>query len=231
MLRGTRTVIERVRYEGVARCSRTFEENGAARVMLSQLGPGVVRGDRIEIVGTVARDAHLIVTEQTATRILGGAAPSSLSAHWTVEAGAWLEFRAEPIVSHHGGDHEITTRVACERDATVMLREVVSVTNGARLRMRTLVTIAGRDCFSDAIELDDTSPAAVGTFAVLGRSVAPQSFDAIACASSEARIGIGTLHKGIFARAIGPRVWVVRAALDELRAALDRAEEVLVAPT
>ncbi len=210
-------MIERVRYDGIARCSRPFAEGSATRLMFSQLGPGVVRGDSVEISGRVDEGAHLIVTEQTATRILGGVLPSQCRASWTVAAGAILDLRAEPVVAQAPGDHAIVTIIEAQPGATVIVRDVAAVANGARLRLKTLVCIDGRDAFYDAVDLGDDAPPAVGTFAVIGPTVDVAAFDACAAAATGVRIGIGTLRHGMFARAIGPSVWPVREALDALR--------------
>jgi hypothetical protein len=214
-------VIERVRYEGTARCSRTFEDGGAARIMLSQLGPGVVRGDAFDVRGSVAAGAHLIVTEQAATRVLGGTQPSTYAAHWSVAAGATLELRAEPVIAQAPGEHTIVTEIECEPGAIVMLRDAASVTNGACVRLRTLVRIGGRERFCDSIELRDVS--ALGTFALIGAACAVEPFDAFAAAAVPAvRVGIGTLRDGIFARVLAPAIWPVREALDGLRVLAER---------
>jgi urease accessory protein UreH len=205
-----------VRYEGVARCSRTFRRGDAALVMLSNLGPGIVRGDAIEIAGSVGPGAHLIVTEQAATRILGGASPSRVNAAWRVAEGATLELRPEPIVARIGGDATIATTVDCAPDATLIVRDLASVAGATRLRLQTLARIAGRDVFYDSIVLDASAPAAVGTFAILGAAVDVRAFDAIA-ASNDLRIGVGQLGAGLFVRVLGSAVWPVRETLDALR--------------
>lgn len=208
-----------MRYDGVARCSRTFWRDGAALVMVSNLGPGIVRGDAMEITGTVGADAHLIVTEQAATRVLGGAAPSRIDTRWSVASGATLELRPEPIIAQLGGDAMISTTVDGAPDSTVLVRDLASVAGNTRLRLRTLVRIAGRDAFYDSIEVGADAPPAIGTVALLGRSADVRSLDAIA-ASSALRIGVGVLSAGIFVRVLGPAVWPVREALDAVCAAV-----------
>jgi len=212
-------VIERVRYEGVARCSRTFWRDGAALVMLSNLGPGIIRGDSIEIVGTVGPGARLIVTEQAATRVLGGVSSSRIDAAWSVAAGATLELCPEPIVAHLGGEATIATTIDCASDATVIVRDLASVSNGTRLRLRTLVRIAGRDAFYDSIELGAHAPPAIGTLAIIGQSPDVASLDALA-AASPLRVGVGVLVSGLFVRVLGSAVWPVRELLDTARATI-----------
>jgi urease accessory protein UreH len=212
-------VIERVRYDGVARCSRTFRRDGAALVMLSTLGPGIVRGDSLEICGTVGPDAHLIVTEQTATRVLGGAASSRIDAAWTVASGATLEFSPEPIIAQSGGDAMISTTIDCAPDATVVVRDLASVSNGARIRLRTLVRVAGRDALYDSIEIGADAPPAIGTVVVIGGSPDVDLLDALATSTS-LRVGVGVLSAGLFVRVLGPAVWPVRELQDAMCATI-----------
>jgi urease accessory protein UreH len=216
-------VIERVRYEGLARCSRTFRRGDAALVVLSALGPGLVRGDSIEIAGTVGEGAHLIVTEQSATRVLGGPASSRLESAWTVERRATLELYPEPIIAHFGGAATIRTTIDCAPDATLIFRDIASITNEARLDLRTHVRVAGRDLLYDAIEFGSVITTAVGTFAVVGPAIDVAPFDTI-MALSGLQGGIGVLPTGLFARVLGPSVWSVLELLNALRAALGRIE-------
>ncbi len=212
-------MIERVRYEGVSRCSRTFERDGAALVVLSNLGPGVVRGDALEISGTVGPGAHLIVTEQTATRVLGGVAPSHIDAVWSVASGATLELRPEPIVAQLGGDATFSVTIDCAPDATVIVRDLASISGTTRVRLKTLIRVGGRDAFYDSIELGPDAPPAIGTVAMIGRPADPGALDALA-ASSALRVGVGVLAAGLFVRVLGPAVWPVRSVLDAVCATI-----------
>jgi hypothetical protein len=206
-------VIERVRYDGVARCSRTFSRDDAALVVLSTLGPGIVRGDSLEIVGSVGPGAHLIVTEQAATRVLGGGASSRIDACWTVGSEATLELCPEPIIANSGGVATIATTIDCAPGATLIVRDLASVSAGTRLSLRTLARVAGRDVYYDSIELGADAPPAVGTFAIIGRMPDVEALDAFARAA-DLHIGVGVLSPGAFVRVLGPAVWPVRDVLD-----------------
>lgn len=208
-------MIERIRYDGVARCSRTFRRDGAALVMLSTLGPGIVRGDSLEVFGTVGPGAHLIVTEQAATRVLGGGASSRVDAVWTVASGATLELCPEPIIAHLGGDAMISTTIDCAPDAALIVRDLASVSNGARVRLRTLIRVAGRDALYDSIEIATDAPPAIGTVVGIGRTPEVELLDALA-AASHVRVGVGVLSAGLFVRVLGPAVWPVRELQDAI---------------
>ncbi len=221
---GARTVLERVRYEGISRCSRAFAHGDAALVVLSQLGPGVVRGDDVTTVGHVRADAHLIVTGQSATRVMGGARPSRASAAWTVDDRAVLELLGEPLVAGRDARYGSAATIELGAGSVVLLSEVAAVSAEAAVRVRTSVRRAGRELFFDAFDAASAAPHAVGTFAVVGitdqRSHAlVAALDTAADAVDDVRIGIGMLRDGAFARLIGSDVWAIRTALAALREA------------
>lgn len=220
---GSRTVLERVRYEGISRCSRAFAVDGAARVVLSQLGPGVVRGDAVTTAGHVRAGAHLIVTSQAATRLMGGARKSGSHQTWTVEEGAVLELLGEPLVAHDDARHESTMAVRLAFGAIVLIGEIAAVPRAADVRVRTSVIRGGRELFYDAFEAGAAAPHAVGTLAVVGLAperVAPlvEALDFTADALGNAlRTGVGALSSGAFVRILTLDVWSVRTALGTLR--------------
>jgi urease accessory protein UreH len=219
---GSRTVLERVRYEGISRCSRAFAVDGAALVVLSQLGPGVVRGDAVTTAGHVRAGAHLIVTSQAATRLMGGARRSGSHATWIVEDDATLEIIGEPLVASGAARHESTTSIHLAPGAVVVMSDIAAVPRGADVRLRTSVTRGGRELFYDAFEAGAAAPLAVGTLAIVG--LAPgrvaalvDALDVAAEAASDLRLGIGALSSGAFARILAPDIWPIRSALQALR--------------
>ncbi len=222
---GTRTVLERVRYEGISRCSRAFARGDAALVMLSQLGPGVVRGDTVTTAGHVGAGAHLIVTSQAATRLMGGTRASRSHAHWIVDAEATLEIIGEPLVASADARYESTTSIELGPGALVVVSDLAAVPPGADVRLRTLVTCGERELFYDAFDPRHAAPNTVGTLALVGLAadrIAPlvDALDAAADALAPLRCGVGHLPSGAFARILGPDVWPVRAGLSALREAV-----------
>ncbi len=120
--RGDRTVVDVLRQDGLARCSRPLSDPsmpGAVRLVISQLGPGFVRGDRFETRGELGPHADLVVAAQSATRILGLGAPSVAHSTWTVAEGARLFIRGEPSIPHDGASHIAETRVELARGASL----------------------------------------------------------------------------------------------------------------
>ncbi len=219
---GSRTVLERVRYEGISRCSRAFAQGDAALVVLSQLGPGVVRGDRVTTVGRVHPGAHLIVTSQAATRLMGGAHGSTAFASWNVEDHAVLELIGEPVVARPDARYAATTSIELGTGAFVLVSEIAAVPRAAGVRLRTSVSRSGRELFYDAFEAGAAAPQTVGTLAIVGldpNRIPPlvAALDAAADAATEQRLGIGALASGAFARVLAPDIWSVRAMLNTLR--------------
>ncbi len=221
---GVRTVLERVRYDGITRCSRAFTRGDAALVVLSQLGPGVVRGDDVSTIGHLRADAHLIVTSQTATRVMGGPRASRSRARWTVDDGATLDIVGEPLLAAHDARYEATTAIELGRGSLVLLSEVAAVPSGAAVRLRTVVQRAGREFLYDAFDAGAAAPHAVGTLALIGLPA-----DQIACvlAALDAvenppgiRCGVGALAAGLFARMLAHDVWALRSHLMALRTAV-----------
>jgi urease accessory protein len=221
---GPRTILERVRYEGILRCSRAFARGDAALVVLSQLGPGVVRGDAVTTTGIVRADAHLIVTSQAATRLMGGTCVSRSHANWIVEDNGILELIGEPLVANTGACHDATTSIELGAGAFVLISEIAAVPCAADVHLRTTVTRAGRELFYDAFDAGAAAPNAVGTFGVVGLAssrIAPLvlAFDHTADESDEHRLGVGVLATGVFARMLAPDAWSVRSMLVRLREA------------
>jgi urease accessory protein UreH/RimJ/RimL family protein N-acetyltransferase len=221
---GARTILERVRYDGISRCSRAFAEGGAARIVLSQLGPGVVRGDDVTTAGAVGADAHLIVTQQAATRVLGGAGMAHSRVAWTVADRATLELIGEPIVASAGARYQASTVIDLAAGSLVILSEIATVAADAAVRLRTSVMRDGRELFYDAFDAEAVAPHTVGTFAVVGltperAAMLALVLDAAADGIEGQRIGIGALPNGAFARFVTGEPWSARVLLAALRVA------------
>jgi urease accessory protein UreH len=221
---GSRTVLERVRYEGISRCSRAFARGDAALVVLSQLGPGVVRGDSVTTAGRVHAGAHLIVTSQAATRLMGGGRPSGSHATWIVDEDATLEIIGEPLVASADARYEATTSIELAAGAFAIVSDIAAVPGSAEVRLRTSVTRGGRDLFYDAFDAGAAAAQAVGTLAIVGLApdrIAPlvAALDSAADAIAGTRLGIGALTSGAFTRILAPDIWSVRSTLEVLREA------------
>jgi hypothetical protein len=208
------------------RCSRAFDHGGGALVVTSQLGPGVVHGDRLELVGTLDDDARLIVTAQAATRVLGGARPASSRARWNVGARARLSLIGEPLVANAGGRYEATQHVALARDARVLISEAVCAPADAEIRLRTVIDIEGVETLYDAVDAQRAAPAAFGTLALFGLDEgevarATSLLDEMCADLPDALGGVGAYPRGVLVRVLAGSLWPVYETLAHLRDALD----------
>lgn len=222
--RDARTILERLRYDGVLRCSRAFREGDAARVVLSQLGPGTVHGDRITTAGIVEHGAHLIVTGQSATRVLGGERRAESHATWSLRSGAFLELIGEPLVASADARYEASARFELDADAIVVISELACAPDSADVRLRTSVYRAGTELYYDCIDAAAVAPDTVGTLAIVGLdrtqiATVLSLLDGAADGIRHARIGIGEMPHGVVARILANDIWSVRTILAGLCAA------------
>lgn len=220
-----RTVLERVRYEGISRCSRAFPSGEGALVVLSQLGPGVVRGDTVTTHGRLDAGAHLIVTSQTATRLMGGPRNSHARASWTVGEGAILELIGEPLVANAGARYESTTRIQLGTRSLALISEIAQVPAGSDVRLMTSVRRSDLELYYDSIDAAAAAPHVIGSFTLVGLDAATISpilsaLDACADNARDVRCGTGELFNGVFCRLTATDAWTARSVLEELRIAV-----------
>jgi urease accessory protein UreH len=216
--RGGRTIVSRIRGEGLLRASRPFHEGTASRIVVAHLGPGMIRGDAFATGGSVAPGAHLIVAGQMATRVLSGPEPARCDAVWHVGSGGTLDLQSEPVLVGAGTAYVGTTALHLAPGARVRVRELVSCERGARVRATLIGQRETRIAFVDALALDGEVEAhAVGTLLFAG-PVDLAALDACADALRGVRAGVGVLRDGdVLVRVAGAGVREVAAALDALR--------------
>ena len=224
------TVLARVHAQGLWRSSRPFREGIATHVVVSQLGPGMIRGDRFNTTGAVGQNAHLIVTGQMATRILPGRVPVATHAAWTVADGGTLELLNEPTIVTAGATLAAHLPLELEGDARAVISDIVSRTAGSTVRTAMKVERNDHIALIDVLQLDgvlDDADTVIGTLTILGGRTDLAALDRIADACKDVRIGIGTFESGdTLARVAAAHVAPVREALTRLHASLglDRAE-------
>jgi urease accessory protein UreH len=192
--------------------------------MLSQLGPGVLRGDAVTTHGRVRAGAHLIVTNQTATRLMGGTRPATSRSVWSVDDGAVLELIGKPLLANPNARYANSTNIELGPGAAVLSSDIACVPGDAEVRMQTSVSRFGRELFYDNVDAGATAPDAVGTFALVGIEplrVPPlvAALDRAVDSLSDARAGVGALNAGAFVRVVAADAWTVECALVVLRAA------------
>ncbi len=220
-----RTVLERIRYDGISRCSRAFPAGNATQIVLSQLGPGVVRGDSVTTHGRLGPGAHLIVTSQTATRLMGGTRAARAQASWTLGEGAILELIGEPLLANPGARYESSTTIELGIRSLALITEIAQVPAGTDVRLTTSVRRSGFELYYDAIDAAASATHVVGSFALVGleaTAISPilSALDRIADDARDVRAGIAELPTGVFCRLTATDAWTARSVLGDLRTAV-----------
>jgi len=236
--RGGRTVVETLRQEGLARCSRPLAEPGApqaARLVVSQLGPGFVRGDRFTTDGELGPGGQLTVAAQAAARVLGEGAASEALTTWRLGPGARLFIAGEPTMLYAGATNRSYSTVTLGAGASLAWIDAIAP-YGAFERATTQLRVfyGDRLAVHDRLVLTPARlPAALGSAYYLRDGLSPErqaellaaadAFAARACDAGQLRIGVGnSAAGGIALRAVGDRVRDVREALFEVLVALRR---------
>ncbi len=241
---GERTVVERARYDGLMRCSRPFAEpDGSARLVVAQLGPGFVRGDRFTIAGELGRAATLHIESQAAARALGVGDASHVETRWQLGECATLVSMAEPTVAYVGASHRARATVTLARGASLAWLDAI-VPYGRFERFETSLRVF----FGETLALHDAlrlTPERLGTgvvsacFIRAGMSAtrsaelvtAADSMSARLMANEEVALGIGSpAAGGVIVRARGAHIREIRSALAALLAELRRIDAAEDAP-
>ncbi|MFJ8146102.1 urease accessory protein UreD [Streptomyces sp. NPDC096048] len=144
------TVLPVLEGEGPLAVRRTRGSGAEARVMLVGTMSGPLGGDRFTVAAEADRGARLRVGSAAATLALPG--QDKAGARYDVELAVGddseLHWLPEQLISAHGSDLHVTTRVDLARNARFLLREEQvlgrSGEEPGRLTSRLTVRIAGR---------------------------------------------------------------------------------------
>src|SRR5688572_8735181 len=117
-----RTVLAAQSFRAPFHLSKPYWDADTRALFVQIVNPtaGILAGDRLESKITVERDAALLVTTPSASRLFqmrGGAA--DCLQHFTVSAGGWLEVLPEPLVPHRGSHYHQTTQVEVDREGAL----------------------------------------------------------------------------------------------------------------
>jgi urease accessory protein UreH len=214
-----RTRLRAIRCEGLSRSSRAFAApDGAIRLILSTLGPGVLGGDRFTVEGSVQRHASLVACGQMATPVFAGSSPSRTDAAWHVADGATLLVAGEPLVLDAGSTHVAGATLAIDGAGVAVVVDTFALRGSARLSMRTHATLDGALVYRDAFDVDGRTAGAFGTVTLIAADPEVRARflrRALAAGNAHAetvRAGSGATAAAAVVRLAGARVWDVRAA-------------------
>lgn len=241
-----RSDVLRARGAGPLRLLCPRAAGGAAWIVTSSLGGGLVDGDALALEVTVEPGATCIVTSQASTKVYRGA--SSLRTAVRVREGAIALVVPDPVVPFGGARFEQVTEVALDAGASLALSDVVTagrVAYGERWSAARVVTtlelaVAGERVVLDRLLLDRGGARRMRRFEALGTALLAGPRFADLAAAGLARLaeapvvrgapvivagsplGDGTL--GALFRVAGERVEAVTGAIrDLLRTACARA--------
>ena len=227
-------------------CPRTA--GGAAWIVTSSLGGGLVDGDRLALEVTIEPGATCVVTSQASTKVYRGA--SSLRTAVRVAGGATALVVPDPVVPFAGARFEQVTELALDAGASLALCDVVTAGrvaygerwSAARVATTLELAIAGERVVLDRLLLERARDAArrMRRFEALGTALLVGPRFADLAAAELARLGAASLPRGApvvvagspfpsrsdaaLFRVAGERVEaVVGAVRDLLRAACARA--------
>lgn len=121
-----RTVLAEQSFRAPFHLSKPYWDHEARALLVQIVNPtaGILAGDRLESAIAVDRDAALLVTTPSASRIFqmrDGVA--ECRQQFTVAQGGWLEVMPEPIVPHRGSRYHQITTVDVDRNGTLFLVE------------------------------------------------------------------------------------------------------------
>jgi urease accessory protein UreH len=228
-----RTIVTELVCEGLLRASRALRDGPSEppQILTTVLGPGLLRGDRHEVVGTVGSDAALAFGATSATKVYGGAEETTSSSRWLVAAGGRLELLGEPTIAFEGARYRSTIRVTLGERARLVILETLTVPPEVRsydIDLRIFVrrgeTIVAHDVLRLSSERYGRRITAIGTLLVEsgGGSSENQAIlrklDALIAAENTLRAGADLLASGaVLLRTLGDDVYTLHAFLQRAR--------------
>jgi len=147
------------------RVARPFAlPGGGALLQLSQVGPGIMGGDRYRLEVVAEEGASVVLVGSSASKVHGMPEDScaSLAVSLTAQEGATLEYYPGLCIPFRGADftqHVTANLDPSARFATLELWAAGRKAHGEqhqfrRISARTRVNVAGRPLYRDAMELD-----------------------------------------------------------------------------
>jgi urease accessory protein len=118
-----RTVLASQSFRAPYHISKPYWDPDARALLVQVVNPtaGILEGDSLESEIGVQRDAALLVTTPSASRVFrmrGGTA--ECRQHFAVSAGGWLEVMPEPLVPHRQSSYRQVTTVDVEHGGALL---------------------------------------------------------------------------------------------------------------
>ena len=112
-----RTVLAAQSFRAPFHISKPYWDPDVRALLVQVVNPtaGILAGDRLESDIAVHRDAALIVTTPSASRVFRmRSGEAECRQHFVVSRGAWLEVSPEPLVPHRGSRYRQVTTIEIE---------------------------------------------------------------------------------------------------------------------
>ena len=218
--------------DGPLALRRTRGSGAEARVMLVGAMSGPLGGDHFAVEAEVGDGARLSVGSAAATIALPGQAKgeSRYDVRLNVADGGELHWLPEQLISVHGSDLYVTTRVEVGADARLVLREEQVLGRAGeepgRLTSRLSVRVAGRMVLDQELACGPGAPGGWDGPAVLGGYRAVGQLVVVRPEFVERPVAARVLEDGVAVMPLaGPAALVTAVAVDalRLRRALDEA--------
>jgi urease accessory protein len=117
-----RTVLARQSFRAPFHISKPYWDADSRALLVQVVNPtaGILAGDRLESEIAVERDAALLVTTPSASRVFQmREGVAECRQHFAVSAGGWLEVMPEPLVPHRGSCYRQITTVDVAREGAL----------------------------------------------------------------------------------------------------------------
>ena len=126
-LRDGRTELVHLACQPPLQALRAIRRGAAAELVVATLGPGLMGGDRYEVTVEAGAGAQVVVTSQSANRVLParGGAGVSVAVRLVVGAGAVLEWLPLPTILQAGARYRQDVRVELTEGARAVLMDVL----------------------------------------------------------------------------------------------------------
>ncbi len=173
----TRSDVHRLRPAGNLRLLNPRDAGNAAWIVTSSFGGGLVDGDDVALEVEIDAGATGLVTTQASSKIYKGRSRQRLDVR--VHGNGCALVVPDPIVPYRDSDYTQTTRIALDRESSLVLCDVVTAGRLAfgerwsctRFDSCLEIEIAGNRVLHDRVVLDGAIAEKMSRFAALGTAV------------------------------------------------------------